>query len=158
MSCLIRPMQPADLAAIYAVQCAAYANAYHEPQAALASHLAAGPGSCFVATRDAELLAYVFAHPWVGEPPQLHQALPAADAADQLFLHDLAVHPAARHQGIADALWQAVLARAQATGLGEIRLVAVQGAATFWQRAGFVRLAQAAPDCYGDALLMRRAL
>lgn len=150
----LRAMREADLPAIHALQCAAYPPDYHEPEAALASHLAAGPETCFVAERENRLLAYVFAHPWQGEPPRLHEALPERRQADHLFVHDLAVSPTARGHGTAALLVQAVQQAASTQRLEEIRLVALAQARPFWHRHGFEALPAALPACYGEACLM----
>lgn len=151
-------MREADLPAIHALQCTAYPPDYHEPEAALASHLAAGPQTSFVAEGESRLLAYVFAHPWQGEPPRLHEALPERNQADHLFVHDLAVSPEARGRGAAALLVQAVRETASAQRIEEIRLVALAHAITFWRRHGFEELpAFPLPACYGDACLMRQS-
>lgn len=151
-------MRPDDLAAVYAVQCAAYPAAYHEPVDALATHWQAAPACCFVAERGEAVCAYVFSHPWAGEPPILHQALPACAQPEFLFIHDLAVHPQAVGKGVAGRLMQAVRQAYVTLGLDGVRLVAVGEAASFWQRHGFIPTAATpVPACYGAAVLMASA-
>ena len=130
-------MCPADLSAVFELQCLAYPAAYHESVAALASRLQAGGGFCFVAERAGELLAYLFAHPWQGHPPALHQPLQAQSGADHLFLHDLAVAPCGRGLGLGARLHAASWAAAQAAGLGRVRLVALAPALAFWCRLAY---------------------
>lgn len=155
----IRPMLPADLAAIHALQCRAYPAAYHEPVEALRSHLEAGAACCFVAERAQALAAYVFAHPWQGPPPALHASLAGVSTPDHLFVHDLAVDPEARGVRAAARLCEAVVAAAHAAGLLRLELVAVGQAAAFWARHGFERLPERAlPASYGQAVAMARVL
>lgn len=154
----LRAMREADLPAIHALQCAAYPPDYHEPEAALASHLAAGPQTSFVAEQKNRLVAYVFAHPWQGEPPRLHEALPEAPGADHLFVHDLAVSPEARGLGAAALLVQTVREATRTLRFEEIRLVALAHAIAFWRQHGFEALpAFPLPACYGEACLMRQS-
>ena len=134
---LIRRMRPADLPAVFELQCQAYPAAYHESVAALASRQQAGGSFCFVAERAGELLAYLFAHPWQGHPPALHQPLQAKPDADHLFLHDLAVAPHGRGLGLGARLHAASWAAAQSAGLGEVRLVALAPAQPFWRRLAY---------------------
>ncbi|WP_259043780.1 GNAT family N-acetyltransferase [Chromobacterium alkanivorans] len=59
------------------------------------------------------------------------------DAADTLFIHDLALHPDARGHGLGPRLVQTVLGQGRRRGLRQARLVAVQGAARYWRRFGY---------------------
>lgn len=158
MSLLIRPMRPADLPGVWAVQCAAYPSAYHEPQEALASHLEAGRAHCFVAESPQGLAGYVFAHPWQGEPPLLHQPLQVPGNASHLFIHDMAIAPAHQGRGLAAALMAAIEQSLHALHVVQVRLVAVGQAQHFWARYGFaVDQAATPPACYGQAVIMSRA-
>lgn len=155
----IRSMRPADLPAVFALQCRAHPADYHEPLDALASRLSAGRAHCFVAECTGELLGYVFAHPWSGEPPPLHVPLPMSHLPDHVFLHDLAVCPASRGRAAGGRLHDAVLESAANAGLADMQLVAVGAARVFWQRRGFVELPEIRlHPAYGDAVLMRRVL
>jgi len=135
----IRPMRTGDLSAVLALQQRCYQAHLIESADALASRHRLSPSTCWVAERDAELLGYLFAHPWQGE------ALPALDtplavlpeAPDTLFIHDLALHPAARGQRLAPRLIDAVMQQARERRLRYTRLVAVQDAADFWSRHGY---------------------
>ncbi|MDP5240747.1 GNAT family N-acetyltransferase [Uliginosibacterium sp. 31-16] len=156
---LIRAMRLADLPGVFALQCRAHPADYHEPLEALASRLRAGHAHCFVAECVGELLGYVFAHPWSGEPPPLHVPLPPSRPPDHVFLHDLAVCQASRRRAAGGRLHDAVLESAVNAGLADMQLVAVGAARVFWLRKGFVELPQARlHPAYGDAVLMRREL
>ncbi|PLK48742.1 N-acetyltransferase [Uliginosibacterium sp. TH139] len=154
----IRPMRPADLPAAFALQCRVYPDVYHEPQEALASRLEAGPAFCWVAEQGGQLAGYVFAHPWSGAPPPLHEPLPAC-VAEHLFLHDLAVCPNHRGMAAGRQLYACVAGEALRAGLDRIRLVAVGSASAFWQRQGFAeRVLAGLHPAYGQAQVMQQDL
>ncbi|MBS1209640.1 MAG: N-acetyltransferase [Proteobacteria bacterium] len=149
-------MQPADLPAVFALQCRAHPADYHEPVDALASRLEVGSEYCFVAERDA-LAGYVFAHPWAGKPPVLHAPIKPCASPHHVFLHDLAVCPTCRGVSASRRLFDAVRLHAIQHGFDTMQLVAVGSAQTFWQGLGF----DVVPDqrlhaSYGDAVLMQR--
>ncbi|MFN3587096.1 MAG: GNAT family N-acetyltransferase, partial [Moraxellaceae bacterium] len=131
---------------------------------AIGSRLEQAADWCVGALDEAGRLgAYLLAHPWAGSaPPSWNQALPALpDARAGLYLHDLALGPAARGQGLAGRLVDALLAQARAAGCPQAHLVAVQDSVGFWSRQGFAVLAASASVAasYGaDARLMGRAL
>lgn len=161
MTITIRTMHLEDMAAVHAVQCRAHPDYYHEPPDALASRLALGQAFCLVAEVAGEVCAYFLAHPWLGEPPALHEGLPTRlpEAAQHLFLHDMAVRPDCQGRALGSLLYAAMCERAAAHGFMELRLVAVGEARQYWERLGFE--AFAAPTLhasYGDAQLMRRML
>lgn len=161
MNIEIRRMAAADLEAVYAVQCRAHPGQYHEPVEALASRLALGLDFCLVAVGAQGVLAYFLAHPWHGNPPPLHENLSQVAAVPEryLFLHDLAVSPECRGEGVGRQLCTAMFAAAAGQGLAELRLVAVGHALGFWQRHGFVSLpAVSLHASYGAAMLMRQRL
>jgi len=178
----IRTMSLADLPAVHALQCRAHPDHYHEPVEALASRLVLGPDFCLVAVEDGAsgvasqrlpkggesaplsapaLFAYFLAHPWAGDPPPLHETLPArlSEPAQYLFLHDMAVCP--RRQGLAlgSRLHDAMLVRAACQGFTELRLVAVGTAQAYWQKLGFGACNDVSlHPSYGNAVLMRKIL
>lgn len=55
-----------------------------------------------------------------------------------LFLHDLALSPAARGLRVGERLVVAALEAARRDGLAEAELIAVEGAADYWRRVGFM--------------------
>lgn len=156
---LIRAMRPADLPAVFALQCRAYPADYHEPVEAFASRLVAGSEHCFVAERAGQLVGYVFAHPWAGEPPRLHLPLRPSDTADHVFLHDMAVDPACRGMASGKLLHDAVLESLAGRGFSAMQLVAVGAARRFWQGLGWhLAPEQSLPACYGESVRMTRGL
>ena len=60
----------ADLPAVMAIQAACYTELVPESQASLDAKRVASPSTCLVATRDGEVVGYLFALPWTaGQPP-----------------------------------------------------------------------------------------
>jgi len=154
----IRPVDATDLRGILAVQRACYGDGFLEPGDALASRWARSPALCLVAVEGPEVVGYLLSHAWhAWSPPKLHVPLPKADAADVLwFVHDMAIAPAGRGRGLGEHLYATARMAAQAQGLTQSRLVAVQGADAFWRRLGY-QPAAIAPDAlttlrsvYGD--------
>ncbi|CAJ0793097.1 hypothetical protein LMG19083_02389 [Ralstonia psammae] len=135
----IRQIVADDLPGILAVQQACYGDGFLEPGDALASRWARSPAMCLVALRGADVVGYLLSHAWhAWTPPKLHVPLPTTDAADVLwFLHDMAIAPAGRGQRLGERLYAIASASAQAQGLRQSRLVAVQGADVFWRRLGY---------------------
>ncbi|WP_245824708.1 GNAT family N-acetyltransferase [Sphingomonas azotifigens] len=135
----LRPMQPDDLAQALVLQEQVYPAFLVEPAEAFASRLAVAAPYCLVAERDGVLLGYLLAHGWPCEtPPPVGAVLDPAQRGDTLFLHDLAVAAAGRGGGIGEALVARAFALAAANGLRRAELIAVEGAAAYWERLGFL--------------------
>ncbi|QEW05400.1 GNAT family N-acetyltransferase [Nitrincola iocasae] len=143
MSIQIRLMQPTDLPSVWQVQCACYSHFEPETQASLGAKREASPQSCFVAEQGDILLGYVIAMPWLlGVVPALNDPscnLPAQ--ADCLYLHDMAIAPAAAGQGVGQRLFEAVTEAGYKLELSKLALTAIEGAKGYWQRHGFVPVA-----------------
>jgi GNAT superfamily N-acetyltransferase len=142
----VRPLTVADLDAVLRLQATCYGPAFVEPADAFASKLreTAPLRTCWGAFDGAgELLAYAISLPVCADTmPGLHASdyrRPAQPA--MLYLHDVAVSPQGRGQGLAQALLARVRERAGALGLTRVGLIAVQDSAPFWQRLGFAPLA-----------------
>lgn len=132
-------MLHADLADVSRIQQACYSPEICESESSFAAKLIASPDFCFMAVKGELTAGYVVAVPWAfGEILDLDgEDYSAAAEADSLCIHDMAVSPAARKLGSAQYLLDAVLDAAQHKGYKRIFLVAVQGAAGYWQRHGF---------------------
>jgi GNAT superfamily N-acetyltransferase len=140
-------MVAADLAEVLAIAAICHPD-LPEPPEIFAERLALHPAGCF-ATQG----GYAIAHPWAGEAPPLATLLGALPAApDHLFLHDVALRPEARGRGLLPAL----LARLDALGWPETRLVAVRGTSALWARHGFVASGPAKPQYGLGAVAMQR--
>ena len=134
----LRPLTPADLPEVLAVQRACHPPALQEGAGAFARKLAGFPAGCLGLEADGLLCAYVFCHPWPsGTTMPLDSAATPSGAGDWLYIHDLAVLPARRGAGAAAALLGRVWALAAGLGLERSALVAVQDSGPFWIRQGF---------------------
>lgn len=142
-------MGPEDLDAVMAVQRAAYAPPYHESGEVLAAKQVLGGALCQVAEDAGSCVGYVLAHPWsLAQLPPLHRVCAAPPAPDGVFLHDLALAPAARGTGLGQRLLAAVEA-AVAGRFERIGLISLPAALGFWHRHGFVAEPAADPAACG---------
>lgn len=161
-----RQMQASDLDAVLDLQQRCYAPAFHEPREAFASKLLASPRSCWVMPGPSGLHAYLVSLPIEGDQlPKLHAGAWHHPAhPDWLYVHDMAVAPAARGSGASGLLMQQAYAFARALILPDIGLIAVQDSSPYWARQGFVLVnssARLTPDklaSFGThAVFMQRA-
>ncbi len=172
---IVRRMTAADLPGVLEIQAQCYRSDLLEGVDAFASRLTRSPRTCVVASSsDGPALAgYLFTHPWPRNslPPLDGVLKPSAqDEAESApltwFVHDMAVAPAGRGDGLALRLYEAALQAALEAGLQHSRLIAVQAAADWWRRLGYAPMAahHAATHarklaCYGPgALIMERTL
>jgi len=142
-----RAMTPRDLDGVTAVARLSFPD-HPEDYACFANRLALNPDGCFVLAgeatdkargEDAPVRGYLVAYPWRrnAAPPlnTLIEALPAG--ADVVYLHDLALHPAARGGGHTRPIIERLAEQSKAAGWPAIALVAVNEATAFWGRHGF---------------------
>ncbi len=138
----LRPLRTADLDAILRLQSDCYGPDYVEPVEAFEAKLSGTMPlqTCWGAfADDGALLAYAISLPVCAD------TLPALHAADYrrpmkptlLYLHDVAVSPQGRGQGLVQALLWRIQQGATRLGLERIGLIAVQDSAPYWQRLGF---------------------
>lgn len=157
-----RTLSPADAPELDRIQALAYGDGLQEPAEALLSKIALAPEFCFALPADdnnERLAGYLLAHPWLADQsPGLGRVLTELpENADALHLHDLAVDPACSGRGVASSLIAALVHAATTHGFETITLVAVQDAATFWQKQGF-RPRRPAEGYDEDAVFMERRL
>ena len=153
-----RALRPADLPGVVAVAGAAHPDLFEAPEV-FAEKLALFPNGCFALGRSDALRGYAFAHPWRGAPPALNRFLGSLPQnTDFLYVHDVALTPAARGRGAGAAVVPRLVAAARAAGLPALELVAVGGAERFWARQGFVPTPGAAAGYGAGALRMRLTL
>lgn len=129
----------ADLPAMLDIQAICYTAITPESATSLSAKLRASPQTCFVAEQAGCVVGYLLAVPWdVKQPPELgaEQCTPPARPSC-LYLHDMAVAPAARNSGAGRALVAAFFEAFERSGLPCASLVAIQGASTYWARYGF---------------------
>lgn len=138
---------------------------HFEGRDCFAERLALNPSGCRVLQTDPRIEGYLVAYPWRRDAaPALNTLIGAIPAdAEVLYLHDLALTPAARGQGWSKPAVAHVADLARAAGLPALALVAVNDAVAFWRGHGFeVRdtPAMAAKlESYGaDARYMTRAV
>ncbi len=159
-------MQKSDLAAVVRLQDHCYADEFYESAEVVAKRLMLYPQSCWVACFQDKIWGYLFSY-----PSKLSQINPLGaefgqyDQANCLYLHDMAVSPDARGQGVATALLSSAKSYAMTLGLPHLALVAVQNSAAFWLQLGFTlqpdlsSAAQLALGSYGDkAVYLARSL
>lgn len=135
----LRGLQAADLPGLMALQVQAYGAGFVEPSAVMAQRLAITPDTVWgLFDASGTMRAYLLAYRSVsGAVASLHQPFDPAPRPTALYLHDLAVHPSAKGQGLGPRLVATALALACDEGLCGLGLVAVQGSQPFWQHLGF---------------------
>ena len=140
MSATIRRLTAADLDAVMRVQAACYPRELNEERGLFARRLTAAPETAWLAESAGTACAYLFGYPSrPGRITPLGGDFAPSRSATALYLHDLAVAPAAAGQGLGRRLVATAVAAAQGLGLMQATLVAVGGAEKFWQAQGFRR-------------------
>lgn len=131
-----RPMVAGDLSDVVRIAAAVHPPTLAEAPAVFAERRALYPAGASMLELDGRPTGYVLAHPWrAGTIPPLDTLLGTLPSgADCLYLHDIALLPAARGLGAAGAI---VAGLAAETTHPRLALVAVGGSAPFWHRQGF---------------------
>lgn len=153
-----RPLRVADIPAVSAIAKQVHPD-FPEDDAVFADRQAVAPDFCFLLEIGAAPAGYVLAHPYrLGSLPALNTVLGRLpEPCDTLYIHDLALLPAARGSGAARQIVQ-ILAR-NAAPFGPLSLAAVNGSVPFWTRMGFSvtddpRLAEKLASYASDARYM----
>lgn len=135
----IRPLKSEDTQSILNIQTACYPAELIESADTLLAKHHLSPQSCWLAEQNHQAVGYLFTHPWHDTGlPALNVPLTALPAnPDTFFLHDLAIHPAARGRGVAQALVNHAMQWAKSQYYRRAILVAVQGSRPFWEHYGF---------------------
>ena len=149
-----RPMTASDLPAILALAALVHPG-FPEDAEILAEKRALHPLGCF--TLDAPpgaptaLAGYLLSHPWrLGDVPKLNRRLHNLPQTPNChYLHDLALHPTARHTGHATTILQHLFAQTPTTHA----LVAVNNSTKFWSRHGFRPVKGVDVESYGAGQL-----
>lgn len=133
-----RAMTPADLRAVLAVAAEVHPD-YPEDEAVFAERLRLSPEGCLCLAHGERLAGYVVSHRWTARtPPALNSLLGAIPpAANDWYLHDIALLPGARGTGAAGLAVEKLVALARDAGCARLALVAVNGSSSFWRRQGF---------------------
>jgi ribosomal protein S18 acetylase RimI-like enzyme len=151
-----RPLAPADLDALMAVAAVVHPT-FPERRETFADKLALAPDCNFALQGEGGGVAgYAVALPWrTGEVVALdttYGALPAP--CDVLYIHDIALLPAARGRALAGEAVTLLVAAARRRALAQLALTAVYGAEAVWARHGFREVSnphlQAKLAFYGD--------
>ena len=148
-------MREADLPTVVRISDAVHGE-FTEPLETFADRLVHYPAGCAILERDGEALGYLISHPWprCAAPPKLGARLGAIPASDSYYLHDIALLPAARGTGAGATATAFVIHQAKAEGCRDVRLVAIQGADSYWHRQGFGYV-EADPYGPGSHLMQR---
>jgi ribosomal protein S18 acetylase RimI-like enzyme len=134
-----RDMRDADLPAVSRIAGVVH-PLYPEADAVFAERLRLYPAGSRVLRDDAgTLTGYVVSHPW------LQDAIPALDSllgalpmpANSYYIHDIALLPAARGQGAAQAAVASLADHAMRAGFATMAIVAIAGTQAFWVKQGF---------------------
>ncbi|WP_028773248.1 GNAT family N-acetyltransferase [Shewanella waksmanii] len=134
---IIRFIENADWPAIMDIQAASYPSIEPESLTVMQNKAELGPQTSFVAEHHGKIIGYCLAHPWLfGTPPALAQQLSPCSQPDTLYLHDMALAPLARGQGLGQAFFHQLLQQCQQLQLGSISLVAIAGASSYWSTMG----------------------
>jgi GNAT superfamily N-acetyltransferase len=126
--------------------------AYPESSAVYEERLRLFPQGCWVAVHPDDTrvppAGYAITHPGiVGQPPPLDSLLGTLPTqATCLYLHDVALLPAARQYGLGGALVQATHALAKKQAITQMALIAVNQSAPYWQKKGFLPYAGISPS------------
>lgn len=132
-------MRPDDLDAVHRLSRQVHVD-YPEDLAVFAEKLALFPAGCRVLAQGGEIGGYLFSHPWkLLSAPKLNalfgQLPPRPNC---LFLHDIAIDPAWRGRGKADAAMAWFENLSIEMGFRGIGLVAIEGTDQHWSRRGFM--------------------
>lgn len=115
-------------------------RAYSEEEAVYAERLSLYPAGCLTLERDGAIIGYIVTHPWHrGLSPALNAALGKIPTENsEYYLHDIALLPEARKQGLGEAALRRTIEHARQHGFPAVTLVAVNGAERYWGSQGFI--------------------
>jgi ribosomal protein S18 acetylase RimI-like enzyme len=132
------PVGEDDIDAVMRVQALCYPASMQEPRTIVLSRIRAAGDMSLVARGDAGVCAYAFAYgSMLGAVTELDAEFEPAPQPDTLYLHDLAVAPAALGKGLARAMTGRLLDIARARRLAHSALVSVQDSERFWSGLGY---------------------
>jgi len=96
------------------------------------------PKGCVVYVKNEQVLGYGFGHPWRQDRPvELNEYITLPEKPNCYYIHDVAVDPAFKKQGIGRVLVKHQLKIAEELGLDMVCLVSVLNSDKFWERFGF---------------------
>lgn len=151
-----RHARTTDLDAISAVAARIHPDLPERPEV-FAEKMRLYPDGCCVLVAGDEISGYGLAHPWMQQQiPPLDGFLDRLpDAADCLYVHDVAVLPDFRG-GVARVYVAAIEELARSSAITTLALVSVYGTRPLWERLGFLGVAPDAAlrdklSCYGES-------
>ncbi len=126
-----------DLPAITAIADRIHPDLFERPEV-LAEKMRLCPDGCRMLAAGDEIAGYGLAHPWMQHqiPPLDGFLGQLPNAADCLYVHDVAVLPDARG-GVARAYVAEIEQLARSSGIARLALVSVYGTRGLWERLGF---------------------
>ena len=134
----IRLMCTADLPAVTSIQRACYPTPLLEAAATYAGRLANCPDTSWVAADTQGVCGYLVGyHSRLGQVAALDGLYHHAAIPDCLYLHDMAVHPRVRGQGVAQLLLAEAQTHTHRQGFAVMALTAVLDTPSYWRRRGF---------------------
>lgn len=151
-----RHARTADLDAISAIATQIHPDLPERPEV-FAEKMRLCPDGCYVLVAGDDISGYGLAHPWMQQQiPPLDGFLDRLpDAADCLYVHDVAVLPDFRG-GVARVYVAEIEDLARSSAITTLALVSVYGTRPLWERLGFLGVAPDAAlrdklSCYGES-------
>ncbi len=133
-----RPMTETDLDALIAVAAVVHPG-YPESRAVFAERLRLYPAGCRVGEAGGAVVGYAVMHPGrLGHPPALDSLLGRVPGdSDCLYLHDVALLPAARGSGLGAAVLEYAHRLAVREGFAWLALTSTPEARGYWDAQAF---------------------
>jgi GNAT superfamily N-acetyltransferase len=120
------------------LQLQSYGASLREPESLFERIIAASPGTCLAAEHEGVMAAYLLAHPIPEDFEDFGKGPPPLSGSETaLYLHDMCVSTAHRHEGIGRRLFDALNAHLDSEKITTITAVAVQDSERFWEKRGF---------------------
>ena len=148
MTFQIIPMTPAHIAEAVRVQAEAFAEDLRESPEVFADRMERFGQYFRVVFVGGKMVGYMIAFPWkLGDTLVNNEKFPAdLPEPDCFYIHDIAILPDARGQGISRALLDEAYQAALRLGYDAVSLVAVGQSGSYWDNAGFVPYTQVGPQ------------
>jgi GNAT superfamily N-acetyltransferase len=149
----IRNLALHDVQHVLAIQADCYAPFFHENEESFRAKIAASAQTCWLSLLNGKPVGYLIALPVSQHtfPSLSAPQFTLAQSPALLYLHDMAVLPAARSLRLGRQFIDAVIAAAKRCALPAVGLIAVQGSAAYWEKAGF-RVTGDMPTSVSDKL------
>lgn len=140
----LRTLDVEDVAAVLRIQAQCYGVELVESGAVFVRRLQTGSHCSLAAVQGGELLAYLAAYwslpgrvtPFNGDFGE-HADSERLGESSVLYLHDMAVSPAAKGRRLGSRMVDSLRASARARGIRRSALVSVQDSRSFWEQQGY---------------------